>query len=204
MSDKAPELNGELEVFLAEVGSLAKALRVEEPAGGNEALEILGRFGPRTVPQIARMRGTSRQNIQIVVNRLDREGHVELRPNPAHKRSDLVLLTEKGRAAAEEVLSSRNGVRELLRAKISGSQVTAATELLRQARELLAEQSDANPRHPIPSSKKAPTSKFQELKEHWKPPQHPTPRRKQKNDDKTKVASIASEPEEEGFPINLL
>src|SRR5205823_5328134 len=51
-----------------------------------------------TVPRIARQRSTSRQNIQILVDRLEADGRVELQRNPAHKRSALVCLTTQGTA----------------------------------------------------------------------------------------------------------
>jgi DNA-binding MarR family transcriptional regulator len=53
--------------------------------------------GPQTVPQMARSRPTSRQHIQVLVNRLLELGLVELVDNPAHKRSRLVSLTSAGR-----------------------------------------------------------------------------------------------------------
>ena len=53
--------------------------------------------GPQTVPQMARTRPTSRQHIQVLVNRLLELGLVELVDNPAHKRSRLVSLTPAGR-----------------------------------------------------------------------------------------------------------
>jgi len=52
--------------------------------------------GPQTVPQMARARPTSRQHIQVLVNRLLELDLVELVDNPAHKRSRLVSLTPAG------------------------------------------------------------------------------------------------------------
>jgi DNA-binding MarR family transcriptional regulator len=70
-------------------------------AGGLGVLRALREHGDQTVPQIGRLRGTSRQNIQIVVNRLAAEGFVEFVRNPAHKRSELVRLTDAGQRAFE-------------------------------------------------------------------------------------------------------
>lgn len=53
---------------------------------------------PLTVPQIARRMGLTRQSVHVSVNRLVREGLLELSPNADHRRSHLVRLTEVGRA----------------------------------------------------------------------------------------------------------
>jgi DNA-binding MarR family transcriptional regulator len=53
---------------------------------------------PLTVPQIARRMGLSRQSVHATVGRLAESGLVELVPNADHQRSQLVRLTELGRA----------------------------------------------------------------------------------------------------------
>src|SRR5436190_22545756 len=83
----------EVESLLAEVAALAlrlqQATRFADPkgqllAGAANVLQLLAQSGPQTVPQIAMARGTSRQNIQIVVNRLVTVGYLEAVQNPAH------------------------------------------------------------------------------------------------------------------------
>jgi len=76
--------------------------RVAIPSASRAALQVLQRYGPQTVPQIARARFSSRQNIQILINRLKDEGLVEFVNNPDHKRSALVRLTSQGRAAVAQ------------------------------------------------------------------------------------------------------
>jgi DNA-binding MarR family transcriptional regulator len=53
---------------------------------------------PLTVPQIARRMGLTRQSVHATVKRLVRDGLLELAPNADHRRSQLVCLTESGRA----------------------------------------------------------------------------------------------------------
>jgi DNA-binding MarR family transcriptional regulator len=53
---------------------------------------------PLTVPQIARRMGLTRQAVHTTVNRLAADGLVELAPNVDHRRSQLVAVTERGRA----------------------------------------------------------------------------------------------------------
>jgi DNA-binding MarR family transcriptional regulator len=51
---------------------------------------------PQPVSWLARDMGANRQNIQRIVNDLEREGLVGFRANPHHKRAQLVILTDKG------------------------------------------------------------------------------------------------------------
>jgi len=134
------ELRAQLDQLLTEVCALALRLRQdarrvqiqgELPAGGHNVLRMLGQFGALTVPQIARLVSTSRQNIQTVVNRLQKEGCVESAINPAHKRSGLLRLTERGVASLEIVSRHTDAYKEKLLPHLSEVDLTKATELLR-------------------------------------------------------------------------
>jgi DNA-binding MarR family transcriptional regulator len=138
---------GRLEALLAEVTALANQLRKhrtlapggeDSPSGGWVILQTLGDCGPQTVPDIARARALSRQNVQILVNRLEQEGCVEVIPNPAHKRSGLVQLTDRGRRLLAGVLEREAASMESLLAHIPHARLAPAAELLRQLRELIA------------------------------------------------------------------
>lgn len=59
-------------------------------------LRRLHRYGPLTVPQLARARSMKRQSVQPVVDGLVAERLVEMLPNPAHARSKLAALTRRG------------------------------------------------------------------------------------------------------------
>lgn len=52
---------------------------------------------PQPVAWIARDMGANRQNIQRIVNDLEKEGLLAFEPNPHHRRAQLVVLTDKGR-----------------------------------------------------------------------------------------------------------
>ena len=65
-------------------------------AGAFGFLRSLALLGPLTVPEIARMRPTSRQRMQRLADELAAEGLVEFVGNPRHRRSKLVRLTRKG------------------------------------------------------------------------------------------------------------
>lgn len=56
------------------------------------------------VAWIARDMGANRQNIQRIVNDLERDELVEFRPNPHHRRAQLVVLTDKGLKAYDDAM----------------------------------------------------------------------------------------------------
>jgi DNA-binding MarR family transcriptional regulator len=56
------------------------------------------------VSWIARDMGANRQNIQRIVNDLERDGLVALASNPHHRRAPLVVLTDKGRETFEAAM----------------------------------------------------------------------------------------------------
>lgn len=102
----------------------------DRSAGRRGILKGLDRLGPQTVPQMARARPVSRQHIQVLVNQLAEEGLVSFEENPAHKRSSLVALTEKGKAALVEM--SRREARA-----IGGLDLGAGPKELRAAAQAL-------------------------------------------------------------------
>lgn len=58
---------------------------------------------PLTVPQIARRMGLARQSVHATVNRLVRDGLLELAPNADHRRSPLVRMTKRGSATYDSI-----------------------------------------------------------------------------------------------------
>jgi len=52
---------------------------------------------PQPVAWIARDMGANRQNLQRIINDLNRAGFVALETNPHHRRAQLVVLTGKGK-----------------------------------------------------------------------------------------------------------
>jgi len=140
--------------FLAEIRALATYLQYarqpfqkEEdwPSGVRSVLLILGRSGGQTVPEIARERSTSRQNIQIVVNRLKRTGLTDFEINPAHKRSAFVRLTEKGKLLLKHLEEAETSFQESLLAQLSPEDLASTTKCLRRVRHLLAGDSNEHP-----------------------------------------------------------
>lgn len=59
---------------------------------------------PQPVAWLARDLGAARQNVQRIVNDLERNGLVTFETNPHHRRAQLVVLTEKGRQSFDAAM----------------------------------------------------------------------------------------------------
>lgn len=59
---------------------------------------------PQPVAWLARDMGANRQNVQRIVNDLYDEGLIAFKPNPHHRRAQLVVLTEKGQQAFDAAM----------------------------------------------------------------------------------------------------
>ena len=65
---------------------------------------IIAAERPQPVAWLARDLGANRQNVQRIVNDLQKEGLVAFEPNPHHRRAQLVVLTGKGRDAFDAAM----------------------------------------------------------------------------------------------------
>ena len=199
-----PGAHASLESLLAEVTALANQLRKttalmprqdDSPQGGWCILQTLGRLGPQTVPDIARTRALSRQNIQILVNRLESQGYVAVTPNPAHKRSGLVELTDRGRGFLATVMEREANSLEGLLPHVPQARLVPAARLLRRLRELLA----GTELLPTTTAEERPVPKPATIQR--------KPARRRKAASETAALSAAPEsiePDEGEFPFNLL
>ncbi|MFK0162559.1 MarR family winged helix-turn-helix transcriptional regulator [Rhizobium sp. NPDC090279] len=91
-----------LELFKLHGRVLASGDRLVAPLGLTSARwQILGAIiaadRPQPVAWLARDMGANRQNIQRIVNDLEKEGLVAFETNPHHRRAQLVVLTDKGK-----------------------------------------------------------------------------------------------------------
>ena len=110
--------------------------RLVAPLGLTSARwQVLGAIAyadePRPVSWLARDLGANRQNVQRIINELEKDGIVELRPNPHHKRAQLVVFSKKGQAIYDEAL-------RLYRPRVSALTRTIAREDLAAAQRVLA------------------------------------------------------------------
>jgi len=167
------------------------------PTGGHAVMQILHRSGPGTVPHLARLRCTSRQNIQIVVNRLVRQGYLEFATNEAHRRSPLVLLTEAGSAALAKANVQQQYSLEHLLPHLSEADLTSTTLVLKTLGKLLREKDRATRLHPTQNTPKeprpAPGARSGRTAEH-------------SSVQRAEAATVPDEPgpDDDGLPVSLL
>jgi DNA-binding MarR family transcriptional regulator len=93
-------------------------------------LELLLLEDAATVPSMARARGVSRQHVQQQVDALVDAGLVERRENPAHRRSPLIALNDKGRALIQTMLSDERDAVSRLQTGVSDVAMSDAVQVL--------------------------------------------------------------------------
>jgi DNA-binding MarR family transcriptional regulator len=150
----------------------------------------LGRNGGQTVPDLARARRTSRQNIQIVVNRLKSQGLAEFVRNPNHKKSSLVQLTQKGRSLAERIQDAEARLLSYVLTDLSQDELAVTTRCLQRLRQALEIEAA-----PVNGNEHAPSRTAQEY--HPMLARDNEPARSLENDK-------GVQPDENAFPVNLL
>jgi DNA-binding MarR family transcriptional regulator len=101
---------------------------------------------PHTVPQIARVLGVTRQNVQRIADLLVEEGAAEYRDNPDHRGSPHVILTRRGHAALEAITGAAAGYHARLARKLSPSDVVSLQRGLRRLLEALTDIEPVNPK----------------------------------------------------------
>ena len=97
----------------------------------------LRKNGPLTVPDLARRRDVSRQFIQATVNPLLVDGVLEAQANPAHKRSKLVALTEKGNELIRQIMKREGALMNGLATDLEADEIRQAAETMTRVEKLL-------------------------------------------------------------------
>ncbi|WP_081237110.1 MarR family winged helix-turn-helix transcriptional regulator [Streptomyces viridosporus] len=98
--------------------------------GVRAVLALLHRNGPMTVPQMGRAQAISRQFVQRMVNDAAARGLVESVPNPAHRRSSLIRLTDAGRATVTAVLDREHLLLREVGGALTDADVTTCLRVL--------------------------------------------------------------------------
>ena len=71
---------------------------------------ILRSEGLRTIPQLARDTRRSRQYLQKMITQMQKIGLINLIPNPDHKTSNLIELSEHGKQILVEMLDAESSL----------------------------------------------------------------------------------------------
>lgn len=92
--------------------------------------------GPATPSQLADRLALARSTVSRLLERLDTEGWIRRRPDPADGRSTQVVLTARGHRTADRVLAARHARLSGLMAKIDEpdrADIVRALRLLAEA-----------------------------------------------------------------------
>jgi DNA-binding MarR family transcriptional regulator len=93
-------------------------------------LEMLLAHGELAVPDIAEKLEIKRQYVQLMVNETLASGFTTQRPNPRHKRSPLLALTDQGRAVIEGIMQKEMDVMKDIAADFKDEDVSTALRVV--------------------------------------------------------------------------
>lgn len=110
-------------------------------AGGLTATEwrVLGGVldEPRTVSDLARVMGMTRQGVQRVADQIVDRGLAAYRPNPAHRRAKLLACTEDGFWAIRQIALVQRPWADRVGERVGVTPLADALQTLRQVASLL-------------------------------------------------------------------
>ncbi|MCE6996058.1 MarR family transcriptional regulator [Saccharothrix sp. S26] len=141
LSDRGREFSALLvEVFRVNGLLLAAGDGLAEPSGLTSARwQVLGVIdhGPCTIAQVARSMGLTRQAVRQTAAGLVRDGMAVFQDNVRDRRARLLALTPHGRSALREVEHRQAAWANDVAARISLTELRAATGTLRDLGDLL-------------------------------------------------------------------
>lgn len=87
---------------------------------------------PRTVADVARRMGVTRQGVQRIADLLADRGMVEYRPNPAHRRAKLLACTEAGYWAVRRISLAQHPWADRVGEAVGAEELRSAVSTMRQ------------------------------------------------------------------------
>ncbi len=100
-------------------------------AADRAVMEFLYPEEQLSVPAIAGKYRVSRQHVQVTVNQLISKGLLRALPNPQHKRSPLMRLSELGRETFAEIRRNESAIIEKMFVDLRSEDVDVTRQLLR-------------------------------------------------------------------------
>jgi DNA-binding MarR family transcriptional regulator len=130
--EKMTALTGAVRAAFNRLKGLADELHgdLEITAGMRSVMEALAEQGTMTVPQIARLKGVSRQHIQLLADALVEADLASVKENPAHRRSSLIALTDKGKRASAKMRAREAPIVAELANEFDAQELDCATAVL--------------------------------------------------------------------------
>ncbi|HUK59277.1 MAG TPA: MarR family transcriptional regulator [Stellaceae bacterium] len=93
---------------------------------------------PKSVPQLARRLGVTRQNVQRIADLLVADELARFAGNPDHRTSPHLVLTEAGRKALDELTRAAQSFHESLAARLGAVPLASVRRELSRIRSALA------------------------------------------------------------------
>ncbi len=120
---------------------LMDAAQVLAAAGGLTAAwwQVLGGVldEPRTVAQIGRRMGVTRQGVRRIADLLVEHGLAEYRPNPAHRRANLLACTEAGYWAIRQIAMVTHPWSDKIAAELGPEELRSTLSTMRRLVDVL-------------------------------------------------------------------
>lgn len=127
-----------LEVFRSNGRLLSAGDALTRPAGQTSARwQVLGALDdePRTVADVGRRMGLTRQSVQRTADLLEAEGLVSYAVNPLHQRAKLAALTSRGRATLDAITTRQIEWANRIASRLDQDDLQHALRTLQQVRE---------------------------------------------------------------------
>jgi len=122
-------------------GRLMEAAQEMAAEGGITAAwwQVIGAVldEPRTVADIGRRMGMTRQGVQRIADLLVQRGLAEYRPNPAHRRAKLLACTEPGYWAIRQISVAQHPWADGIARQVGERDLSAAMRILSRLTEVL-------------------------------------------------------------------
>lgn len=130
----------EIALLVADIYEAAGALRksgeaVAKAEGQTQARwQLLSVISgePASVPRAARRLGLSRQGVQRIANNLVDDGLAQWRPNPDHRASPLLTLTDAGGRALTAITDRASAAQRAITVDIEDADIVAARKVLQR------------------------------------------------------------------------
>jgi len=129
-----------LEIFRLHGRLLSAGDALTRPAGQTSARwQILGALdeGARTVADIGRRMGLTRQSVQRIADLLEADGLLSYGVNPLHQRAKLAMLTSRGRATLNEITTRQIAWANQIAHRLVEDDLKHAIRTLQQVRDTI-------------------------------------------------------------------
>jgi DNA-binding MarR family transcriptional regulator len=129
-----------LEVFRLNGRLLSAGDALTHPVGQTSARwQVLGALDEngRTVADIGRRMGLTRQSVQRTADLLEADGLLSYADNPAHQRAKLAILTPRGRATLDAITTRQIEWANRITSRLTETDLQHAIHTLHQVRQMM-------------------------------------------------------------------